>query len=204
MLPLKAGSLTQSSPPVRSLEGMQDRLTTSDHLFTVTGIWSASFVSCCFHLLRSYGIQICFWDCPWRYPSISSQAAGVWPGICQIHGSQRGNATVFDVRVGDSRPKRSEKCLVDSILNSWPIISFVVTAVLLYQVRFWVPCHFDRAYCYILLFLWFRAEVLFEFTVEVTQERDMIEQWKKPDALVYIRELYYPVKYEDWGFNKPL
>ena len=52
MLPLKAGSLTQSSPPVRSLEGMQDRLTTSDHLFTVTGIWSASFVSFCFHLLR--------------------------------------------------------------------------------------------------------------------------------------------------------
>lgn len=111
MLPLKAGSLTQSSPPVRSLEGMQDR----DH------IWPP------FHSDWYLECILCFFLFPSPTASISTQAAGVWPGICQIHGSQRGNATVFDVRVGDWRPKRSEKCLVDSILNSWPIISFVVT-----------------------------------------------------------------------------
>lgn len=207
MLPLKAGSLTQSSPPVRSLEGMQDR----DHIWPpFHSDWYLECILCFFlfpspTVLRHPNLLLGLSMALHGYPSISTQAAGVWPGICQIHGSQRGNETVFDVRVGDSRPKRSEKCLVDVVYSTLhPSFLLWWLLVLLYQVRFWEPCHFDRAYCYILLFLWFRAEVLFEFTVEVTQERDMIEQWKKPDALVYIRELYYPVKYEDWGFNKPL
>ena len=132
MLPLKAGSLTQSSPPVRSLEGMQDR----DHIWPpFHSDWYLECILCFFlfpspTVLRHPNLLLGLSMALHGYPSISTQAAGVWPGICQIHGSQRGNETVFDVRVGASRPKRSEKCLVDSILsilNSSPIISFVVT-----------------------------------------------------------------------------
>ena len=206
MLPLKAGSLTQSSPPVRSLEGMQDR----DHIWPpFHSDWYLECILSFFlfpslHLLRHPNLLLGLSMAIHPYPPKLQEFGQEYAKSMGVSEATR-QFSMFQLEIQDQQ--KSEKCLVDSILsilNSWPIISFVVTAVLLYQVRFWEPCHFDRAYCYILQFLWFRAEVLFEFTVEVTQERDMIEQWKKPDVLVYIRELYYPVKHEDWGFNKPL
>ena len=203
MLPLKAGSLTQSSPPVRSLEGMQDR----DHIWPP--FHSDWYLECilCFLLFPSPTVL--------RHPNLLlglSMAIHPYPPKLQEFGQEYAKSmgvseatrqfSMFELEIEDQKDLKNAWLIAYSTLDPSFLLWWLL--VLLYQVRFWEPCHFDRAYCYILLFLWFRAEVLFEFTVEVTQERDMIEQWKKPDALVYIRELYYPVKYEDWGFNKPL
>ncbi len=125
-------------------------------------------------------------------------------------------------RVGDSRPKRSETCLVDILLivyiyciwydlnlhthlNSGPIISFVVvTVVLLCQVRFWEPCHFDCANCY---FFGFEQRFHLDLQFRWLRKKIQLNHEKNPGSLVniiytyiyiYIRGLYYPVI---WGLR---